>query len=50
MFGGNELRIVDIDGFKTDVPPKGSILFFNNTDKPGKDHSSKKKEDLFMPD
>ena len=35
VFGGNQLRIIEIDGFKVDIPPVGSVVFFNNEDKPG---------------
>jgi len=35
VFGGSELRIFEIDGFKTDIPPTGSVVFFNNLDRPG---------------
>lgn len=35
VFGGNQLRIIEMDGFKTDIPPSGSVVFFNNLDKPG---------------
>ena len=35
VFGTRQLRIIDIDGYKTDIPPLGSILFFNNIDRPG---------------
>jgi phosphoserine aminotransferase len=35
VFGGNQLRIIEIDGFKVDIPPTGSVVFFNNDDKPG---------------
>lgn len=40
VFGSRHLRIIDIDGFKTDIPPSGSVLFFNNIDKPGTSHHS----------
>ncbi|MFQ5975903.1 MAG: phosphoglycerate dehydrogenase, partial [Candidatus Hydrothermarchaeales archaeon] len=35
MFGGEEARIVSIDGYKTDIIPKGRILLVKHEDKPG---------------
>ncbi|MDR0761579.1 MAG: phosphoglycerate dehydrogenase [Campylobacteraceae bacterium] len=35
VFGENEHRIVDINGFKTDFKPKGKMIIFKNRDVPG---------------
>jgi len=35
IFGENEARIVNINGFKTDFKPKGKMIVFKNTDVPG---------------
>lgn len=35
VFGENETRIVNINGFKTDFAPKGKMIIFKNTDVPG---------------
>lgn len=35
VFSDNEPRLVAIDGFSVDVTPRGEMIFFNNTDKPG---------------
>ena len=35
VFGENEQRIVDLNGFKTDFKPKGKMLVFKNKDIPG---------------
>jgi hypothetical protein len=36
VFGAKQLRIIDMDGYKCDIPPTGTMLFFNNRDRPGK--------------
>jgi D-3-phosphoglycerate dehydrogenase len=36
VFGGDELRITNIDGYEVDLPPAEHMLFFNNIDRPGK--------------
>ena len=35
VFGENEERIVNINGFKTDFKPKGKMIFLKNRDIPG---------------
>jgi phosphoserine aminotransferase len=35
VFDNTDARLVSIDGFKVDLNPRGEILLFNNTDKPG---------------
>jgi D-3-phosphoglycerate dehydrogenase len=35
VFGDNEQRIVNINGFKTDFKPKGKMIVFKNSDVPG---------------
>ena len=35
VFGGNLLRIIEIDGFNIEVTPKGTLLVIFNDDKPG---------------
>ncbi|MHC4122185.1 MAG: phosphoglycerate dehydrogenase [Planctomycetota bacterium] len=35
VFGGIILRIIDIDGFNTEITPRGSLLTIFNADKPG---------------
>ena len=35
VFGGSLLRIIDIDGFKVEITPAGSLLTIFNADKPG---------------
>ncbi len=35
VFGENEQRIVNINGFKTDFKPKGKMIVFKNLDVPG---------------
>lgn len=35
VFGRNELRITNIDGFNVDLPCSENILLFNNYDQPG---------------
>ncbi len=35
VFGEQTLRIMDIDGYKLDLEPKGNLIFFRNTDVPG---------------
>lgn len=35
IFGDNEQRIININGFKTDFKPKGKMIVFKNTDVPG---------------
>ncbi|MFC1677900.1 NAD(P)-dependent oxidoreductase, partial [Planctomycetota bacterium] len=35
VFGGSLLRIIDIDGFSTEITPEGSVLIIFNDDKPG---------------
>ncbi len=35
MFGGEEARIVSVDGYKVDITPKGRILSVKHEDKPG---------------
>jgi len=35
VFGENEQRIVNINGFKTDFKPKGKMIVFKNRDVPG---------------
>jgi len=35
VFGRNELRITQIDGFNIDLPPSENMLLFNNYDQPG---------------
>ncbi|MCI6988362.1 MAG: phosphoglycerate dehydrogenase [Campylobacter sp.] len=35
VFGENEARIVNINGFKTDFKPKGKMILFKNKDVPG---------------
>lgn len=35
VFGENEQRIVNINGFKTDFKPKGKMIVFKNQDVPG---------------
>jgi D-3-phosphoglycerate dehydrogenase len=35
VFGEDEQRIVDINGFKTDFKPKGKMIIFKNRDVPG---------------
>jgi phosphoserine aminotransferase len=35
VFDNADARLVQIDGFKVDVNPRGEILLFNNQDKPG---------------
>jgi D-3-phosphoglycerate dehydrogenase len=35
VFGGTLLRIIEIDGFNTEMTPKGAVLVIFNDDKPG---------------
>ena len=35
VFGEQTLRIMDIDGYKLDLEPKGNLILFRNTDVPG---------------
>ncbi len=35
VFGEKNLRIMDIDGYKLDLEPKGNLILFRNTDVPG---------------
>ena len=35
VFGEKTLRIMDIDGYKLDLEPKGNLILFRNTDVPG---------------
>jgi D-3-phosphoglycerate dehydrogenase len=35
VFGGTMLRIIEIDGFKIEVTPQGTVLVIFNDDKPG---------------
>ena len=35
VFGGTLLRIIEIDGFNTEVTPQGTVLVIFNDDKPG---------------
>lgn len=35
VFGRNDLRITQIDGFSIDLPPGENMLLFNNKDEPG---------------
>ncbi|NLK67308.1 MAG: phosphoglycerate dehydrogenase [Campylobacteraceae bacterium] len=35
VFGGDEKRITNINGYKTDFKPKGKMIFLKNEDKPG---------------
>ena len=35
VFGDNEQRIIDIDGYQLDLEPKGTMILFRNTDVPG---------------
>ncbi|CAA6805547.1 MAG: D-3-phosphoglycerate dehydrogenase (EC [uncultured Sulfurovum sp.] len=35
VFGEQTLRIMDIDGYKLDLEPKGKLILFRNTDVPG---------------
>ena len=35
VFGEHTLRIMDIDGYKLDLEPKGNLILFRNTDVPG---------------
>jgi len=35
VFGRNELRITQVDGFSVDLPPGEHLLLFNNYDSPG---------------
>jgi D-3-phosphoglycerate dehydrogenase len=35
VFGDDEERIIDIDGYKLDLEPKGTMILFRNTDVPG---------------
>ena len=35
LFGDNEQRIIDIDGYQLDLEPKGTMILFRNTDIPG---------------
>ncbi|CAA6802610.1 MAG: D-3-phosphoglycerate dehydrogenase (EC [uncultured Sulfurovum sp.] len=35
VFGESNLRIMDIDGYKLDLEPKGNLILFRNTDVPG---------------
>jgi len=35
VFGEKTLRIMDIDGYKLDLQPKGHLILFRNTDVPG---------------
>ena len=35
VFGTNDMRITNIDGFSIDLPPSENILLFNNLDVPG---------------
>ncbi len=35
VFGGSLLRIIDIDGFSTEITPEGAVLIIFNDDKPG---------------
>jgi len=35
VFGDDEQRIIDIDGYKLDLEPKGTMILFRNTDVPG---------------
>ena len=35
IFGGNILRIVEIDGFKVEMTPAGAVMIVCNDDKPG---------------
>jgi len=35
VFGDDQQRIIDIDGYQLDLEPKGSMILFRNTDVPG---------------
>jgi len=35
VFGESNIRIMDIDGYKLDLEPKGNLILFRNTDVPG---------------
>ncbi|HUV40266.1 MAG TPA: phosphoglycerate dehydrogenase [Sedimentisphaerales bacterium] len=35
VFGGTQLRIIEIDGFDVEVTPRGAVLVIFNDDKPG---------------
>jgi D-3-phosphoglycerate dehydrogenase len=35
VFGGNILRIVEIDGFKVEMTPAGAVMIVYNDDRPG---------------
>ena len=35
VFGNNELRLVNLDGFYLELKPEGVMIFYSNVDKPG---------------
>ncbi|RYG56793.1 ACT domain-containing protein, partial [archaeon] len=35
VFGMDDARLVQVDDYKIDINPRGHLLFFHNTDKPG---------------
>jgi D-3-phosphoglycerate dehydrogenase len=35
MFGNNDVRIINIDGFHFEIRPEGTLLVYSNIDKPG---------------
>jgi D-3-phosphoglycerate dehydrogenase len=35
VFGNNEIRLVDVDGFHLELKPEGDMIFYSNVDRPG---------------
>ncbi len=35
VFGNNEIRLVNVDGFYLELKPEGDMLFYSNVDRPG---------------
>jgi D-3-phosphoglycerate dehydrogenase len=35
VYGKNNLRLVEVDGFRCEIEPKGYLLFYSNIDRPG---------------
>ena len=35
VFGNNEIRLVNVDGFYLELKPEGDMIFYSNVDRPG---------------
>lgn len=35
VFGNNEIRLVNVDGFHLELKPEGDMIFYSNVDRPG---------------